>query len=71
MCHWLMLWNSFRDGTEMSGIIRDCGNSMAGSTIDGVIYKNLRGIILALRSCFLAHKVWRKREDFDQKGEDY
>lgn len=68
MCHWLMLWNSFRDGTEIGGIIRDRGNGMAGSAIDGVIYKNLRGVIPALRSCSLVHKVWCKCEDSDQRG---
>ncbi len=71
MYHWLVLWDNLCDRTEADGLFRDHGNSVAGSTIDGVIYKDLRGIIQTLRSCFLIHKIWRKRENPCQEREDY
>lgn len=71
MYHWLVLWDNLCDRTEADGLFRDHGNSVAGSTIDGVIYKDLRGIIPTLRSCFLIHKIWRKRENPCQEREDY
>lgn len=71
MYHWFVLWDNLCDRTEIAGLIWNHGNSVACSTIDGVIYKDLRGIIPTLRSCFLIHKVWRKRENPCQEREDY